>query len=119
MNHVFGVEADAGSGSVVFVGSNHQQRINGSQCHSVYELVSGVHSACEGKVTDNVSRYGDDGTWSAVSIRVGTPPQWVDVMVSTLSSEIWVIGPGGCDNSEWKISLLQWEVLRESQGRRK
>jgi hypothetical protein len=46
-------------------------------------------------------RYGDDGTWSAISIRVGTPPQWVDVMVNTVSSETWVVGPAGCaDNSE-------------------
>ena len=35
-----------------------------------------------------------------VSIRVGTPPQWVDVFVSTASGETWVIGPGGgCDGS--------------------
>lgn len=47
-------------------------------------------------VTPSVQWYGDDGTWSAVSIRVGTPPQWVDVMVSTVSSETWVVGPGGC-----------------------
>lgn len=41
-------------------------------------------------------RYGDDGTWSAISIRVGSPQQWVDVMVSTASSETWVISPFGC-----------------------
>ncbi|EKD17431.1 uncharacterized protein L3040_005033 [Drepanopeziza brunnea f. sp. 'multigermtubi'] len=40
--------------------------------------------------------YGDDGTWSAVSLRVGTPQQWIDVMVSTASSETWVVGDGGC-----------------------
>lgn len=42
------------------------------------------------------NRYGDDGTWSAVSIRVGAPQQWVDAFVSTVSSETWVVGPGGC-----------------------
>ena len=31
---------------------------------------------------------------------MGTPAQWVDVMVSTVSSETWVVGTGGCDNSE-------------------
>lgn len=45
-------------------------------------------------------RYGDDGSWSAVSIRVGTPPQWVDVMVSTVSSETWVVANGGCASGE-------------------
>ncbi|MCJ1470921.1 hypothetical protein MMC07_009569 [Pseudocyphellaria aurata] len=38
---------------------------------------------------------GDDGIWSPVSIRVGTPPQWVNVFVSTASEETWVVGPGG------------------------
>ena len=33
---------------------------------------------------------------SSVSIRVGTPPQWVDVFVSTASQETWVVGPWGC-----------------------
>jgi hypothetical protein len=50
-------------------------------------------------VPPSASWYGDDGSWSAVSIRVGTPEQWMDVMVSTASSETWVIGPGGCDDS--------------------
>ncbi|KAL7273148.1 hypothetical protein RUND412_004007 [Rhizina undulata] len=40
--------------------------------------------------------YGNDGTWSAVSMRVGTPTQWVNVLVATGSSQTWVIGPGGC-----------------------
>ena len=43
---------------------------------------------------------GDDGLWSPVSIRVGSPPQWVDVLVSTASQETWVIGPTGCDGSQ-------------------
>ncbi|KAH8808916.1 aspartic peptidase domain-containing protein [Xylogone sp. PMI_703] len=47
-------------------------------------------------VTPSTSWYGDDGSWSAVSLRVGTPPQWVDLMVSTASAEIWVVGTGGC-----------------------
>ncbi|KAE8440591.1 hypothetical protein EG329_007049 [Mollisiaceae sp. DMI_Dod_QoI] len=41
-------------------------------------------------------RYGDDGDWSAISLRVGTPQQWIDVMVSTVSSENWVVGTGAC-----------------------
>ena len=42
---------------------------------------------------------GYDGNWSPVSIRVGSPPQWVNVLVSTASEETWVIGPGGCDGT--------------------
>ena len=45
------------------------------------------------------SWYGYDGLWSPISIRVGTPPQWIDVFVSTASQETWVIGPGGCDGT--------------------
>jgi hypothetical protein len=58
--------------------------------------------------------YGDDGTWSAVSIRVGTPQQWIDVMVSTVSSETWVVGDGGCGpGGEW--SSAPSVVLYERQ----
>ncbi|MCJ1359707.1 MAG: hypothetical protein MMC33_009709 [Icmadophila ericetorum] len=41
--------------------------------------------------------FGDDGNWSPATIRVGTPPQWVNVFPSTASEETWVIGLGGCD----------------------
>ncbi|CAG8977976.1 hypothetical protein HYALB_00001857 [Hymenoscyphus albidus] len=47
-------------------------------------------------VTPSTNWYGYDGSWSAISLRVGTPQQWVDVMVDTVSSETWLIGPGGC-----------------------
>jgi len=52
-------------------------------------------------------RYGDDGDWSAVSIRVGTPPQWVDVMVSTVSSETWVVGRGGCPENPTDCNAIR------------
>lgn len=42
---------------------------------------------------------GYDGNWSPVSIRVGSPPQWVNVLISTSSEETWVVGPGGCDGT--------------------
>jgi hypothetical protein len=43
-------------------------------------------------------RYGVDGSWSAITIGVGTedPQQWMDVMVSTVSSETWVVRLHGC-----------------------
>lgn len=43
---------------------------------------------------------GLDGNWSPVSIRVGTPPQWIDVLVSTASQETWAVGGGGCDGTD-------------------
>lgn len=42
---------------------------------------------------------GYDGLWSPISIRVGSPEQWLSVLPSTLSQETWIIGPGGCDGS--------------------
>jgi len=60
------------------------------------QCVISVSSPAPLSVTPSVQWYGDDGDWSAVSIRIGTPPQWVDVMVSTVSSETWVVGRGGC-----------------------
>jgi hypothetical protein len=43
--------------------------------------------------------YGDDGTWSPVTIRVGSPPQWLSVYPNTAGQETWVIGPSGCDGT--------------------
>ncbi|MCJ1379438.1 hypothetical protein MMC17_002539 [Xylographa soralifera] len=39
---------------------------------------------------------GNDGPWSGFELRVGTPPQDVDVFVSTTGSETVVVVPGGC-----------------------
>ena len=43
--------------------------------------------------------YGDDGNWSPVNVRVGSPAQWLSVYPNTASSETWVIGPDGCDGT--------------------
>lgn len=42
---------------------------------------------------------GYDGQWSPVTIRVGTPEQWISVMPSTLSQETWLMGAGACDGT--------------------
>ena len=39
---------------------------------------------------------GDDGPWSSFLIDVGSPPQQVQVLVSTDVSSTWVVAPGGC-----------------------
>jgi len=49
--------------------------------------------------TTTTDFLGYDGAWSAVSIRVGTPEQWLSVFPSTLSPETWVVGPLGCDGT--------------------
>ena len=45
-------------------------------------------------------RLGYDGQWSASTLRIGTPPQWVALLPSTSGQETWVIGTKGCDGSE-------------------
>ena len=47
----------------------------------------------------NTKWYGYDGNWSPVTIRVGTPPQWLSVYPNTAGQEIWVIGRDGCDGT--------------------
>ncbi|KAL3427348.1 eukaryotic aspartyl protease [Phlyctema vagabunda] len=54
-------------------------------------------SATALSVTPSTTWLGNDGSWSPIQIRVGTPSQWAYVLVSTASSETWVIGNGGCD----------------------
>ncbi|KAL2444138.1 hypothetical protein ABEF95_015161 [Exophiala dermatitidis] len=49
--------------------------------------------------TTSTDFFGYDGSWSAVTIRVGTPEQWLYVLPSTLSQETWVVGPAGCDGT--------------------
>ncbi|KAI9781470.1 MAG: hypothetical protein M1816_002357 [Peltula sp. TS41687] len=65
-------------------------------------LILILFSPCEGaepsalQVPVGTTWFGYDGNWSPVNIRVGSPPQWVSVLVSTASQETWVIGTGGC-----------------------
>jgi hypothetical protein len=71
----------------------------GATDSTVRQLVS-WHNLDEEYMLINI-RYGVDGTWSTITIGVGTesPRKWMDVMVSTVSSETWVVGAGGCGNS--------------------
>ncbi|KAL2206518.1 acid protease [Sarocladium strictum] len=43
---------------------------------------------------------GVDGNWSSISLRVGDPPQDVNLLVSTALSEVWVISAGGCETND-------------------
>ena len=43
---------------------------------------------------------GVDGSWSLFPLRIGTPPQTVNVLVSTASSQTLVVDPQGCVPSD-------------------
>lgn len=44
--------------------------------------------------------YGLDGQWSAVTLQIGTSPQYADVFVSTSGQETLVVGTAGCDATD-------------------
>lgn len=46
------------------------------------------------------SRAGIDGNWSTFYLSVGEPAQPVHVLASTVLSEFWVVGDGGCSPGE-------------------
>jgi hypothetical protein len=48
---------------------------------------------------DASSSDGNDGPWSSFIVRVGTPAQDLKVLISTASSETWVIIEAGCPAS--------------------
>jgi hypothetical protein len=43
-------------------------------------------------------RNGDDGSWSTFSLRIGTPPQIVRLLISTAGQETWAVLPDICNN---------------------
>lgn len=43
---------------------------------------------------------GPDGPWSSFAIQVGTPPQTVKVLISTVSDQTWVVLPQGCTSKD-------------------
>jgi Eukaryotic aspartyl protease len=49
--------------------------------------------------TTSTDFLGYDGLWSAISIRAGSPEQYLSLLPSTLGQETWVIGPSGCDGT--------------------
>jgi Eukaryotic aspartyl protease len=51
-------------------------------------------------VNPSQSFDGDDGQWSTFVVSVGTPPQNFRVLISTQSSETWVIAPEGCTSTD-------------------
>ena len=43
---------------------------------------------------------GNDGPWSSFTLRLGTPEQNVNVMISTASYQTWAVVPQGCISSD-------------------
>ena len=43
---------------------------------------------------------GNDGPWSSFPIQIGTPPQLVKVLPSTVGSQTWAVLPEGCIQSD-------------------
>ena len=49
----------------------------------------------------SIYRDGNDGPWSTFDIHVGTPPQRIRVLASTMVGETWVVSTnGGCSQSD-------------------
>ena len=45
-------------------------------------------------------RDGNDGPWSSFFIGIGTPPQYVRVLISTTGPQPWAINPLGCTSED-------------------
>ncbi|KAG8527699.1 uncharacterized protein KY384_007853 [Bacidia gigantensis] len=43
---------------------------------------------------------GFDGPWSTFPIQIGTPPQSINILISTASTQTWAIDPQGCVQSD-------------------
>ncbi|CZR63161.1 uncharacterized protein PAC_13058 [Phialocephala subalpina] len=65
-------------------------------------------------VVPSLNWYGSDGDWSAISLRVGTPQVWTDVMVSTVSSENWIVGTGACAANA--LTVRADSLCKQSRG---
>ncbi|KAE8142311.1 aspartic peptidase domain-containing protein [Aspergillus pseudotamarii] len=50
-------------------------------------------------VDADVDWYGNDGTWSAVNIWVGSQLKTVSLFPSTVHKKTWIVGGSGCENS--------------------
>ena len=70
-----------------------------TSCFNVVALTAAAPKPSPVSIPVRTDWFGYDGNWSPVSVRVGTPPQWVELFVSTASQETWVVGNGGCDGT--------------------
>ncbi|KAB8298171.1 hypothetical protein EYC80_001919 [Monilinia laxa] len=64
------------------------------------QFVGGVVAVKALSVAPSSAWFGNDGSWSAVSVRLGFPQQGVNLFPNTLSEEIWGVGPYGCEDDK-------------------
>ncbi|APA13075.1 hypothetical protein sscle_10g078450 [Sclerotinia sclerotiorum 1980 UF-70] len=79
-------------------------------------IINSVAAATALSLTPSTEWYGDDGSWSAVSIRLGTPQQWVNLLPNTVSAEIWGVGPYGCRNGASECSTSRGSLFNAAQS---
>ncbi|KAF7869801.1 hypothetical protein EAF04_004585 [Stromatinia cepivora] len=80
------------------------------------QVIDGVAAATALSLTPSTGWYGDDGSWSVVSIRLGTPQQWVNLLPNTLSAEIWGVGPYGCQDGASECSTSRGSLFNANQS---
>lgn len=62
-------------------------------------------------VTFGSQFLGYDGSWSPVSIRAGTPQQWLSLFPNTLSSETWLAGETYCSITDQTCITLRGGIF--------
>jgi len=113
LDHVFGVAVDARAGDIVIVrcvscATSPQASV--LLLRRIGMSTPGSETFGRAGLIDYL-KYGDDGTWSAISIRVGTPAQW-SMLWSAPCARRLGCGPYGCDNSELDSSA--WRKLLQN-----
>ena len=61
-------------------------------------------------------RDGPDGPWSSFAIGVGTPAQYLRVLVSTASQDTWVILPSGCLDGDTSCSTARGGLFNPNRS---
>ncbi|RAL63950.1 hypothetical protein DID88_003138 [Monilinia fructigena] len=80
------------------------------------QFVGGVVAVKALSVTPSSAWFGNDGSWSAVSVRLGFPQQGVNLFPNTLSEEIWGVGPYGCEDDSSTCPTSRGWIFNASQS---
>lgn len=70
--------------------------------HNIHELSPRATTTVPAPIVFPPSQefQGNDGPWSTFTLRLGTPEQDVNVMVSTASYQTWAVIPQGCTSED-------------------
>ncbi|QSZ34299.1 hypothetical protein DSL72_005889 [Monilinia vaccinii-corymbosi] len=80
------------------------------------QFVVGVVAVKALSVAPSSHWFGNDGSWSAVSVRLGFPQQWVNLFPNTLSEEIWGVGPCGCKDDGSPCATSRGSLFNSSRS---